>query len=80
MNRPDPSKHHCPRCGETGDPRTCNCMRRLSRYIAEARLEIRLGRPTHGGGQLTEAERLLEFLALDAKKQARERPRAKGRR
>lgn len=72
-------QHRCPRCGEVGDPRMCNCMARLRRYTSEARRLLRLGETMHAGGQLHEAERLLEQLALDAQKQGWEQRARRGR-
>lgn len=69
----NPSKHRCPRCGETGDPRICNCMDRLSRHVREAQRNLKLGRTIHAAGELHRADQLLELLALDARKQAGDR-------
>lgn len=58
--------HRCPRCDQVGDPRACNCMRRLRRYSEEARRLLRAGHPTKAMGQLAELDKLLELLSRDA--------------
>jgi len=58
--------HRCPRCGEVGDPRLCNCMRRLRRHSAEARKLLRTGHPTRALGELANLDKLLELLSRDA--------------
>jgi hypothetical protein len=70
MRHTDPSKHRCPRCEEIGDPRTCNCIRMVKRRLSEVRRRLKLGEPIRAAGELHEAERLLELLALDAQKDA----------
>lgn len=67
------AKHHCSRCGETGDPRTCNCMRQLRRYLDEAREELgsaqfNVKSRMLASAHLGNAERLLDLLGLDAGK------------
>ena len=80
VSRLDLTQHVCPRCKEKGDPRSCACMRTLARRLREVRHELNMGRPTHAGGQLREAERMTELLALDAQHQARDNRPPKRRR
>ena len=72
MPRPERHKgggrHRCPRCNVIGDPRMCNCMKRLRRYVAEARRHQKEGRPLQVRANLANADKMLEDLALDAGK------------
>lgn len=72
MARPDLSQHFCSRCGTKGDPRTCTCMKVIRRRLDELRACLRRAEPTKAAGHLTEAERLMDLLALDARHQARD--------
>ena len=69
-NRPNPHHFHCPRCGETGDPRSCTCMRAIRREVEEARQELLRGRPMYARSHLANVERKLDLLGLDAAKAA----------
>jgi hypothetical protein len=60
--------YRCTRCGETGDPRSCNCMRRLGRYLDDAAREITLGRPLRADRCLAQARGLLSLMRLDGEK------------
>lgn len=77
MNKPRPNtQHRCPRCSQVGDPRLCNCMKRLRRYAFEAREAHRRHKRHLVGGHLANLENLLEELRLDAGVTAREERRA----
>ena len=65
----------CPRCRETTDPRTCNCMRRVKRHLDEANRHFRCGRPGMGEREVTQARELLGLLEADAGHAAPRRPR-----
>jgi hypothetical protein len=81
MARPDLTQHVCPRCGAEGDPRLCTCMKTLRRRLDELRAALKRGENFRARGHLTEVERTVDLLALDAKHQASDnRPRHKGNR
>lgn len=56
----------CARCGSTGDPRTCVCMRQIRRRLDDARTHLRAGRPSMGETELAQASQLLNLLQKDA--------------
>lgn len=71
----DPDDWRCPRCHEQGDPRVCNCMRRVKRHLDEARRHFNCGRPGMGEREVAMARDLLGLLEADAGHQRRDRPR-----
>ena len=69
-------RYRCPRCRQTGDPRTCNCMRRVKRHLDEAKRHFRCGRPGMGEREVVQARELLGLLEADATVAARDARRA----
>jgi hypothetical protein len=47
-------------------------MKTIRRRLDELRASLRRGEPMKAAGHLTEAERLIDLLALDAQHQARD--------